>query len=132
MADDRSARALAAADRLFKRKPDATMEDFRKVCVRADKSVAKLSGRKFNAKYILPFRRSAAAQAKRTGRPTRRRTSRPSRTRGGKLTAEQKIARLVRERDAELLAAADDSTKVYQIASRVEEFAAELVKAAKK
>lgn len=130
MVDDRSTAALAAAARLYKRKPDATMEDFRKVCVRADKGVGRLSGRKFNAKYILPFRRSAAARKKATAGPGRTRKTR--RAVRGKLTVEEKIARLVRQRDAELLNAASDPIRVYQIASRVEEFAAELLKAAKR
>ena len=129
MVDDRSAAALAAAARLYKRKPNASMEDFRKVCVRADKGVGRLSGRRFNAKYILPFRRSAAARKKGSAGPGRATSARrPARA---KLAAEEKIARLIRQRDAELLNAASDPMQVYQIASRVEEFAAELLKAAK-
>ena len=58
--DHRSARALAAAERLYKRKPDATTEEFRKVCERANKAIKKLSNRQFNASYVLPFRRSSA------------------------------------------------------------------------
>ena len=145
MAKDRSKRALAAAKRLYQRKPDGTTEEFRKVCERADKAtIGKLTNREFNASYVLPFRRSAALQGRVTGKHratkssprsakkgTRRRTTKGTQ-RGGrrKLTPERRIARLVRERDAELLQAANDPSKVYQIAAGVEEFAATILKVA--
>jgi len=134
MADHRSARALAAAERLFKRKPDADTDEFRKVCERADKAtISKLSNREFNASYVLPFRRSAALKGKKTGgrRKKKTTTSRGRRGRRG-ASAEQRVAQLVRDRDAALLAAADDSMKVYAIAAGVEAFAAELVRTATK
>ena len=72
MPKDRSASALAAAERLFKRKPDATTEEFRKVCERADKgTISKVSNREFNASYVLPFRRSKAL----TGRSKKKKES---------------------------------------------------------
>jgi hypothetical protein len=46
------------------------------------------------------------------------------------MAPQQRVAQLVRQRDAALLNAAGDSTKVYEIAAGVEEFAAELVKIA--
>lgn len=135
MADHRSQKALAAAERLYKRKPDADTEEFRKACERADKAtISKLTNREFNASYVLPFRRSAALRgksAKKRRKKTKKRTTRASRggRRGGRraASAEQKVARMIRQRDAELLKGADDPSKVYDIASRVEEFAAELV-----
>ncbi len=138
MAKDRSKRALAAAKRLYKRKPDGTTEEFRRVCERADKAtIGKLTNREFNASYVLPFRRSAALKGRVTGkrRTTKsspQRATKGARRRGGrrKLTPERRIARLVRERDAELLQAANDPSKVYQIAAGVDEFAASIVKVA--
>lgn len=134
MADHRSARALAAAERLYKRKPDADTDEFRKVCERADKgTISKLSNREFNASYVLPFRRSAALKGKKTGRRRKKRTTTGRGRRGRRgMSAEQRVAQLVRGRDAALLAAADDSARVYEIAAGVESFAAELVKAAGK
>lgn len=134
MADHRSQKALAAAERLYKRKPDASTEEFRKVCERADKAtISKLTNREFNASYVLPFRRSAALRGKSTKKKrrkktTKRRTTRARRNGRRAASTEQKVVRLIRQRDAELLEAAGDSSKVYDIASRVEEFAAEVVK----
>lgn len=159
MADDRSARALAAAERLFKRRPDAPTEDFRAVCERADPTaIAPLTNREFNGSYVLPFRRKAALRrkakttkkkAKRRAKPgpkpkngrrtrkkkttrkkkkkktTRKKRGRPARQAG--LSAERRIAQLIRERDAKLLDAAGDAMKVYHIASKIDEFAADLV-----
>lgn len=134
MADHRSKRALAAAERLFKRKPDADTDEFRKVCERADKeTISKLSNREFNASYVLPFRRSAALKGKKTGK-RRKKKATTRRGRGGRrgMSAEQRVARMVRDRDAALLAAAGDSMKVYEIAAGVESFAAEVVATATK
>jgi len=132
MADHRSERALAAAARLFKRKPDADTDEFRKVCERADKkTISKLTNREFNASYVLPFRRSAALKGKPTGR---RRKKKKVTRRGGRraMSAAQKVAQMIRQRDADLLEAAGDASRVYQIAAHVEEFAAEVVKVASK
>lgn len=129
MPDDRSPRALAAAERLYKRKPDATMEEFRKVCERADKSVAKLSGRKFNAKYILPFRRSTAAKLKREGKAPRRRRRHAA---PASATAAKKMAALIKQRDAELLQAAGDPVELYKLAADLDDFAAKLLAVAKR
>ena len=106
MAKDRSKRALAAAKRLYKRKPDGTTEEYRKVCERADKAtIGKLTNREFNASYVLPFPRSAALQGRVTGKHratkssprsakkgTRRRTTKGTQ-RGGrrKLTPERRV-----------------------------------------
>lgn len=144
MADHRSKKALAAAERLFKRKPDADTEEFRKVCERADKgTISKLTNREFNASYVLPFRRSAALKGKpkkakttqrrrrtkavsKKKRTTRKKRGRPA-LRASNLSAERRIAQLIRERDEKLLQAAGDAMKVYHIASKIDEFAAELV-----
>lgn len=151
MADHRSAKALAAAERLFKRKPDADTEEFRKVCERADQeTISKLTNREFNASYVLPFRRSAALKGKpkktkttkkKATKKTKRRTKakaaktkttrkkrgRPAARTTGDLSAERRIAQLIRERDEKLLQAAGDAMKVYHIASKIDEFAAALV-----
>ena len=123
-------RALAAAERLYKRKPDATTEEFRKVCERADKAtIRKLSNREFNASYALPFRRSKALKG-RSKKKARRTTGSRSRN-GRRLSAQERISRLVRERDVAIMDAASDPRKAYEVASRVGEFAAELLKVAR-
>jgi len=128
--DHRSERALAAAERLYKRKPDATTEEFRKVCERADKkTISKLSNREFNASYALPFRRSKALKGrhKRAGRRTKKATS----GNGRRLSAQEKVARLIRHRDAEVMEAASDPRRAYEVAAGVEEFAGELLEVAR-
>lgn len=156
MADHRSAAALAAAERLYQRKPDASTEEFRKVCERADPEISKLDNREFNASYVLPFRRSAALRGKtggkrrkkKTKRTTARKTTRKKAKRKAKRKAKkkakrrafaagtaadfgtvQRVAQMIRERDAELFAAAGDLNKIYDIAAHVEAFAAEVVEA---
>jgi hypothetical protein len=165
MADRRSTAALAAAERLYKRKPDATTEEFRKVCERADPgNIGKLDNREFNASYVLPFRRSAALRGKtggkrrkkktarkaaratgpKNGRKTRKKAKKARKTtkatkRKARRTAAaaasvdfgtvQRVAQMIRERDAELLAAAGDLNRIYDIAAHVEAFAAEVVEA---
>lgn len=127
--DHRSVRALAAAARLYKRKPDATTEEFRKVCERADKAtIKKLTNRELNASYALPFRRSKALKVG-SKKKVRRATTRRSRSRR-KLSAQERISRLVRERDVAIMDAASDPRKAYEVASRVSEFTAELLKVA--
>lgn len=87
MADNRSKRALAAAERLFKRKPDASTEEFRKVCERADKeAISKLDNRELNASYVLPFRRSAAMRGKSTGKRRTKKTRGRAKSGNGRRT----------------------------------------------
>lgn len=61
--DDRSVKALEAVAALFTKNPKASTEEFRKVAEKADASIKKLEPRSFNAKYVLPLKRSAAAAA---------------------------------------------------------------------
>lgn len=134
--DHRSLRALAAAERLFKRKPDASTEEFRKVCERADKeTISKLDNREFNASYVLPFRRSKALRGKTTKKRTKKKTAKrkTKKKRASKWAAKRgasahdKIVKMIRERDAEVMAAAEDPQKAYEVAAGVEEFVAELL-----
>lgn len=138
--DKRSRRALAAAADLFKSNPNASTDEFRQVCERADKpAIRKLDNRVFNARYVLPFKRSAAAR-RGTSKPTvRRGTSkpaggaRPARARGHAVKAAPRrrrhldghgeIVRLIRERDRQVMAAANDPHKAYEVAAGVQEFA---------
>ena len=157
MMAERSSKALAATERLYKKKPKASSEEFRAVAVKADPSVAKLSGLSFNASYVLPFKRSAAAKAgkKKTakkvtrpkrgpGRPRKKRgPGRPRKkvTRRGrprkkiaakkvgrpKLSGRERAKRIVLKRDRELLAAAGNPGKAYELAAKVDEFVAQLI-----
>ncbi len=114
--DHRSARALAAAERLYKRKPNATTDEFRKVCERADKAIKKLSNRQFNASYVLPFRTSSASKrgARRTKKKTRRgtRQSREITVMKARLTASTSIHDLLLDLGIADEAAHEEATQV--------------------
>ena len=132
--DHRSTRALAAAQRLYKRKPDASTDEFRKVCERADKAMKKLSNRELNASYVLPFRRSKALKGKSTGKRTSKRSGGKPRgvSRSEREPLTEQIAWLVRQRDGELLKASNNPARVYELAAQADDFAASLVRAMRK
>jgi hypothetical protein len=58
----------------------------------------------------------------------RTRKTRARRTRS--LSAREQVVRMVRERDMEIMEAVNDPHKMYAVASRVEEFAAEIARLA--
>ncbi len=155
---ERSKKALAATEKLYKKKPKASHEEFRKVAVKADPSVAKLSGLSFNASYVLPFKRSAAAKSGKKkavkkvthpkrgpgrprkkrgpGRPRKKKVTRRGRPRKKiaakkrgrpKMSTQQRVKRIVLKRDRELLAAAGNPAKAYDLAASVDEFVAQLI-----
>lgn len=124
--DHRSARALAAAEGLYKRKPDAATEEFRKVCERADKGrIGKLSNREFIASYVLPLRRSKALKGRssRKRKKTARRAVKQSRqitVMKARLTASTSIHDLLLDLGIADEAAHDEATKVARkIADKV-------------
>jgi hypothetical protein len=153
MADDRSAAALAAAEKLIKRKPDATTAEFRTVCERADKSIAKLTGRQFNALYVLPTKRrlgftksrrksKATAKAKpRAKRKTRRRSAngrrRGARRRAagrGRVSGRALARKLVLDRDQQVrdvLVKGSDQQAAYELGANVDAFVDEIAAALK-
>jgi hypothetical protein len=150
MADDRSAAALAAAEKLIKRKPDATTAEFRAVCERADKSIAKLTGRQFNALYVLPTkrrlgftktRRKSKAKAKSKPRPAngrrrgaRRRKAKRRTRRAGKLSGRARARQLVLDRDQQVrdvLVKGNDQHAAYELGANVDAFVDEIAAALK-
>lgn len=123
--DDRSLKALEATAELFVKKPKASTEEFREVAEKADSSVKKLSPRSFNAKYVLPLKRSAAAAkgkgktaakkaaeritAKAAGKKTKKKTRRKA-----KRTTKRKTKRTTKRAvsgDGEVSAAAFNAVK---------------------
>lgn len=153
--DDRSLKALEATAELFVKKPKASTEEFREVAEKADSSVKKLSPRSFNAKYVLPLKRSAAAAkgkgktaakkaaeritAKAAGKKTRkkRKTRRKAKRKtkravsgDGEISAAafNAVKKLVQQRDKQLMDAADDASKAYEFATGVDSFVEKVVK----
>ena len=148
MADDRSAAALAAAEKLIKRKPDATTAEFREVCERADKSIAKLTGRQFNALYVLPTKRRlgftksrSKSKAKAKPRPAngrrrgaRRRKAKRRTRRAGKLSGRARARQLVLDRDQQVrdvLVKGNDQHAAYELGANVDAFVDEIAAALK-
>ncbi len=159
---ERSQKALTAVEKLYKRKPNATTEEFRAAVEKADPSIKKLLPRSFNARYVLPFKRSAAAKAKPAkkatkkastkkakrgpgrprktvakkrgpGRPRKKTTAtrvtkKKARRGRPRLSAQEKIKRLIVERDGQILAAAGDPAKAYAAAANVDAFVEKVVK----
>lgn len=126
--DDRSIEALEAVARLFAQNPKASTGEFRTVAEKADSGIQKLSPRSFNAKYVLPLKRSAAAApgkgktaakkaaeritAKAKGEPVRRRSRRRSTKAGGK-----KPRRMRRVKTTEDISPAD-VTKLRELVAK--------------
>jgi hypothetical protein len=156
--DKRSAAALAAAEKLFVRNPDATPEEFRKACSEADKSVATLGGRQFHARYVLPTKRrlggTKAAKSTRTAKKAGKKATKKTRSaKRGKATQRTKrpvhraagperkranargraLARqLVIERDKqvrEVLVSGSDPEAAYLLGLGIDEFIGELIAA---
>jgi hypothetical protein len=149
MADDRSAAALAAAEKLIKRKPDATTAEFRAVCERADKSIEKLTGRQFNALYVLPTKRRLGftksrgkSKAKMGAKKKTRRRSANGRRRGarrraagrGRLSGRALARKLVLDRDQQVrdvLVKGSDQQAAYELGANVDAFVDEIAAALK-
>jgi len=156
--DDRSLKALEAVAALFSEKPSASTDEFREVAEKADSSVAKLAPRSFNAKYVLPLKRSAAAAkgkgktaarkaaeritAKAKGEPVKRRT-RKKQTKTAKKTRRKrrvkttedispsditKLRELVAKRDQQVMAAAQDPEAAYGLARGLDDFVQQMLK----
>ena len=143
--DGRSASALAAAERLYKRRPDATTEEFRRVCERADKdTISKLSNREFNASYVLPFRRSRALKGrvsskKGAKKPSSKRVAKKEsvHTRTTTLVSDRALAtarRLILDRDRQVLKTmtGSDPQAAYDLAAALDEFIVHLAQALKR
>ncbi len=56
---EKSQKAADAVEQLFRRKPDATTDEFLEVAIAADRSLEGVGKRSFNASYLLPLKRAA-------------------------------------------------------------------------
>ena len=59
-----SEKARTAVTTIFAKNPGASPAEFRAAAEKADKSIKGLAPRSFNASYVLPLKRAAAAGAK--------------------------------------------------------------------
>lgn len=152
--EDRSLKALNATAELFAKKPKASTKEFREVAEEADSSIGKLSPRSFNAKYVLPLKRSAAAAKgkgktaakkaaeritakaakrkakKKTKKRKTRRKKRAAASGDGEVSAAEfnAVKKLIEQRDKQLMDAAGDASKAYEIATGVDSFVEKVVK----
>lgn len=141
---EKSAKATAAIESLYARKPDATLDEFLAVAVKADPSLEGIAKRSFNARYLLPMKRAAnppkkrgrkKAAAKKT--PTARKAA--GKTSGGKATrrrvrpaaadSRSEARQLVLNRDQRLLDALrsnGDPQVAYELAAGIDDFVEKL------
>ena len=82
---ERSKKALTAVEKLYRINPNATTEEFRAAAVKVDPSIKKLLPRSFNARYVLPFKRSAAAKAKPAEKVTKKASRKKAKRGPGRL-----------------------------------------------
>jgi hypothetical protein len=140
---DKSAKATAAIESLFARKPDATLDEFLAVAVKADPSLEGIAKRSFNARYLLPMKRAAAPKKKRRTkkkvaakqtatrkkRVTRKKKATRRRGRPAASSGRSQARRLVLERDQQLLDALrsnGDPQAAYELAAGIDDFVEKL------
>ena len=130
---ERSAKALAAVEKVLKKTPKADPAALRAAAEEADASIKKLNPRSFNASYLLPTRRRFGLLKKSTkrkgrkkaratqGRPKApRRTSAPRRSLHGRALAR----RLVQDRDRlvqDTLVKGTDQNAAYELGAGIDE-----------
>ncbi len=136
----KSAKAADAVAALLKSKPKASMDDLFAEAGKADRKLANMPRRSFNATYVLPLKR---AQSKKTGRratakkrPAKRSTRRRTSTRV-RLGERARIAarNLVLERDQQVVTALNsngDPRQAYELAANVDAYVDRLALALRK
>ncbi len=130
---ERSAKALAAVEKVLKTTPKADSAELRAAAEKADASIKKLNPRSFNARYLLPTRRKLGLLKKSTKRKTRKKApakrGRPkgrSRTTGRRRLHGRALARrLVQERDRlvqDTLVKGTDQDAAYELGAGIDEY----------
>ena len=131
----RSQKAIAAVERVLKRKKDAKPAELRAAAEKADASVKKLQPRSFNAQYVLPSKRKLGLTHKRTSKKKtvkKKKTTRRRVTRG--LTGRDRARQLVRERDLQvkrILLSGKDQEAAYQLGAGIDDFIGQIENALK-
>ena len=131
---ERSAKALAAVEKVLKTTPKADSAELRAAAEKADASIKKLNPRSFNARYLLPTRRKLGLLKKSTKRKTRKkapakrgRPKGPRRTTGRRrrLHGRTLARRLVQERDRlvqDTLVKGTDQDAAYELGAGIDEY----------
>ena len=130
---ERSAKALAAVEKVLKKKPKADTPELRAAAEKADASTKKLNPRSFNARYLLPTRRKLGLLKKSTKRKRRKKApakqGRPKarrRTTGRRRLHGRALARrLVQERDRlvqDSLVKGTDQHAAYELGASIDEY----------
>lgn len=146
---DKSQKAADAVEKLFKRKPDADLDEFMEVAAKADSSIDPgMDKRSFNAIYVLPLKRKASSgkskskkksgsKKKKSGskKKSKKRTSRRKTRKRGVSAAGRSAARsLILERDQQVidtLGPGADPREAYELAAEIDDYIDRLHKALK-
>ena len=130
---ERSAKALAAVQRVLKKRPKADTAALRAAAEKADASVKKLNAVSFNARYLLPTRRKLGLVKKSTKKKRRKKT----RAKKGRRTVTRRVTdrsrlhgralarRLVQERDhlvQDTLVKGTDQQAAYELGASIDEY----------
>ncbi len=127
----RSEKALAAVAKALKKSPKADPAELRAVAEKADASIKKLNPRSFNARYLLPTRRTLGLLKKSTKRKKRKKaTAKQGRPKASLSTAGRRrlqgralARRLVQERDRlvqDTLVKGSDQDAAYELGASVD------------
>lgn len=150
---NKSEKAAAAVEALFKKKPDASTDEFLEVAVAADPSLKGVGKRSFNATYLLPMKRAAGGFKKKTKkkRATKKKAKATRRAGGRKKTgrrkargrrggangavspaARERVRELILDRDRQVLDTVGregDAQAAYELGARLDSYIDELAAA---
>ncbi len=129
----RSEKALAAVKKALKKSPKADSAELRAAAEKADASIKKHNPRSFNARYLLPTRRTLGLLKKSTKRKKRKKAAvkqaRPkaSLPKAGRprLQGRALARRLVQERDRlvqDTLVKGSDQDAAYELGAGIDEY----------
>lgn len=148
---NKSEKAVAAVEKLFRKNPGATTDEFLEVATAADPSLEGVGKRSFNASYLLPLKRAAnkgKPSKKKTARKasarkrktTRKKKTRKKRTRKGSASGNDHVPAEARARARQLILGRDkevldtlggggDPQAAYELGARLDSYIDELAEA---
>lgn len=131
----RNEEVFEAVKKLVKRKPDAKVDDAVKVAQKIDSSIDPDDKRSFNARYLLPAKRTVGGGKKKASKKkkaSRKKTSK-KKAAGRKKSAEisTKARNLMMDREEQILqfASNNDMAAIYRLKDGVDDFLKKLQKA---
>lgn len=139
----KSQKAAAAVESLFRKKPDASTDEFLEVAVAADSSLKGIGKRSFNASYLLPLKRAAnpTKKKRRSKKKAASRTSAaPGRRTGKRRSPRSSVSPVARARLRDLVLGRDqqvlqtltgdgDARAAYELGANLDGYIEELASA---